>query len=341
MTELLNTLYVQTPGASLHLDGDTVRVALPEGGPRRTLPLLRLESIVVMGNIQVSSQLLSRCADDGRPIVWMSLGGRYRGRLDGPVRGNVLLRHAQHLTHTDRAARLEIARACVAGKVQNSRQVILKGARDVTGQRKNDLRTLAVDLEASLTAASAAPDIDTLLGVEGAAARAYFEALAILVRADTGLVFPGRVRRPPTDPVNALLSFLYGMVRSMVQGACEQVGLDPYVGFLHGIRPGKPALALDMMEEFRPVIADRLALTLVNRRQIGPRHFEKLEGGAVQLTEEGRKEVLTQWQLHRQKEHNHRVLGRRIPLPLLPSVQARLMARRLRGDLPGYLPWTV
>ncbi|NYI98243.1 CRISPR-associated protein Cas1 [Streptomonospora nanhaiensis] len=341
MTELLNTLYVQTPGASLHLDGDTVRIALPEpDSPRRTLPLLRLESIVVLGNVNVSGPLLARCAQDGRAVVWMSRGGRFLCRLAGPLRGNVLLRHAQHLAHADPATRLPIARACVAGKIQNSRQLVLKSARDATTS-KDSLRAIAADLEASLAAAGTAADIEVLMGVEGAAARAYFEALALMIRKDTGLSFPGRIKRPPTDPVNALLSFLYGLVRSGVHGACEQVGLDPYVGFLHGIRPGKPALALDLMEEFRPAVADRLALTLINRRQVGPGDFETMEGGAVQLTEEGRKTVLTAWQHNRQKERPHAVLGRRVALGLLPFVQARLMARTLRQELPGYLPWTA
>ncbi|GAB3474530.1 type I-C CRISPR-associated endonuclease Cas1c [Nocardiopsis coralliicola] len=340
MTELLNTLYVQTPGASLHLDSDTVRVALPEGGPRRSLPLLRLESIVVMGNVQVSSQLLSRCADDGRPVVWMSGGGRFRFRTDGPTRGNVLLRHAQHRAHDDASIRMEIAKACVAGKIQNSRQVLLKGARDTT-QHKISLREAAEDLAQSLKSAESAGDLDELMGVEGNAARVYFEMFALLVRPETGFAFPGRVKRPPTDPVNALLSFLYGLVRSMVHGACEQVGLDPYVGFLHGIRPGKPALALDLMEEFRSVLADRVALTLINRRQLGQEDFETLPGGAVQLTEEGRKTVLGYWQQQRARTYDHRVLDRKVPAALLPAVQARLMARHLRKDVPGYLPWTV
>ncbi|WP_017559350.1 type I-C CRISPR-associated endonuclease Cas1c [Nocardiopsis baichengensis] len=340
MTELLNTLYVQTPGASLHLDGDTVRIVLPETEGRTTLPLLRLESIVAMGEVHVTSPLQDRCAQDGRPIVWMTRGGRYRYRVEGPTRGNVLLRHCQHLAHADEAKRLEIARACVAGKIQNSRQVLLRGARDST-THKQELRDKAAALEGCLETAAEAADIGELFGAEGAAARAYFEAFALMVRPESGFTFPGRIKRPPTDPVNALLSFLYGLVRSTVHGACEQVGLDPYVGFLHGIRPGKPALALDMMEEFRAVIADRLALTLVNRRQVNPDHFETLPGGAVQLTEEGRKVVLSQWQQHRQKDQSHRVLGRRVQHALMPSVQARLMARHLRDELPGYVPWTV
>ncbi|KOX12668.1 type I-C CRISPR-associated endonuclease Cas1c [Nocardiopsis sp. NRRL B-16309] len=340
MTELLNTLYIQTPGASLHLEHDTVRVVIPDTPQRHVLPLRRLESIVVMGNIQVSSQLMSRCAEDGRPIVWMSRGGRFLNRTDGPTRGNVLLRHAQHLAHADPVARLGIAQACIAGKVQNSRQVVLRGARDAT-THKTRLREIAQTLAEAVDSLPDIQDVESVFGVEGNAARVYFEAFALMLRTDTGIDFPGRVKRPPTDPANALLSFLYGLTRSVVHGACEQVGLDPYIGFLHGLRPGKPALALDLMEELRPFTADRLALTLINRKQVRLDHFETLPGGAVQLTEEGRKQVLTQWQAHRKKEHPHRLLGRKVPVALLPAAQARILARHVRGDLPGYLPWTL
>src|SRR6266545_1893749 len=224
MTELLNTLYVQTPGASLYLEGDSVRVVIPDDPQRRTLPLRRLESIVAFGNIQVSAHLLSRCAADGRPVVWMTPGGRFLGRMDGPTRGNVLLRHAQHIAHADAAARLAIARACVAGKIQNSRQIILRGARDVNGGRQ-ELRDRGEDLACSLDGTKDAPHLDVLLGVEGQAARTYSGALGLLLRGDLDLMkFSGRVKRPATDPVNALLSFLYGLLRSAVHVAAEQVG---------------------------------------------------------------------------------------------------------------------
>ncbi|MFV2198737.1 type I-C CRISPR-associated endonuclease Cas1c [Nocardiopsis sp. LOL_012] len=340
MTELLNTLYIQTPGASLHLEHDTVRVVIPEVPQRHVLPLRRLESIVVMGNIQISSQLMSRCAEDGRPIVWMSRGGRFLNRTDGPTRGNVLLRHAQHLAHADPVQCLGIAQACVAGKIQNCRQVVLRAARDAPKHRTR-LREVAETLADAVESLSETEHVDSVFGVEGSAARVYFEAFALMLRTDTGIDFPGRVKRPATDPANALLSFLYGLTRSMVHGACEQVGLDPYIGFLHGLRPGKPALVLDLMEELRPVAADRIALTLVNRKQVRSDHFETLPGGAVQLTEEGRKEVLTQWQAHRKKEFAHRLLGRKVPMALLPAAQARILARHVRGDLPDYLPWTL
>ncbi|GAA1579300.1 type I-C CRISPR-associated endonuclease Cas1c [Actinomadura kijaniata] len=339
MTELLNTLYIQTQGASLYLEGDSVRVVIPDDPQRRTLPLRRLQEIVAFGNVQFSSPLLTRCATDGRPVVWMSAAGRFLSRMDGPTRGNVLLRHAQHLRHADPAATLPIAQAMLAGKLQNSRQLLLRGARD-SHRAQEEIRAYATAIAEAIPTLPDVQDLDELRGIEGNAARHYFSALRLLLRPDLDIPpFTGRIKRPPTDPTNALLSFLYGLTRSAVQGATEQVGLDPYVGFLHGLRPGKPALALDLMEELRAPIADRLALTLLNRRQIRAEHFETLPGGAVQLTEDGRKAVLTEWQTWKKREWPHRLLGRRVPAALLPSVQSRILARHLRGELPAYMPW--
>ncbi|MEV4254544.1 type I-C CRISPR-associated endonuclease Cas1c [Spirillospora sp. NPDC049652] len=341
MTELLNTLYVQTPGTSLFLEGDSVRVVLPEGGERRTLPLRRLQEIVAFGNIQFSSALLARCADDGRAVVWMSSTGRFLSRLDGPTRGNVLLRHAQHLAHAAPDNSLNVARAVLAGKLQNSRQLLLRGARD-SQEHQDEIRSHADAIADAISDLANPRDLDTLRGVEGNAARHYFTAFALLIRPGLDIApFPGRRRRPPTDPTNALLSFLYGLTRSTVHGATEQVGLDPYIGFLHGLRPAKPALALDLMEELRAPIADRLALTLLNRRQLRAEHFETLPGGAVQLTEDGRKKTLVEWQDWKKRDWPHRLLGRRVPAALLPSVQSRILARHLRGELPAYMPWMI
>jgi CRISP-associated protein Cas1 len=342
MIELLNTLYVQTQGASLYLDHDAVRVSVPDQPGHRSLPLRRLDSILVYGHVTISSELLARCADDGRAVIWMSISGRFLARADGPVRGNVLLRHAQHLAHADASRRLAIAQCCVAGKIQNSRQVLLRGARDATTPGQDELRGLAGSLAALLPPAQQAATLDELLGTEGSAARLYYHGFALLLRPEDGIPpFSLRTKRPPTDPVNAVLSFLYGLLRASIHGSTEQVGLDPYVGFLHGLRPGKPALALDLMEEYRPVFAGRLALTLFNRRQLRRDHFEYLPGGAVHLNEDGRKLVLTEWQRTRQREWPHRLLGRAIPASLLPGIQARILARHLRGELPGYLPWLV
>ncbi|MFI1585523.1 type I-C CRISPR-associated endonuclease Cas1c [Embleya sp. NPDC020630] len=339
-TEILNTLYVQTQGASLHLDEDSIRVALPDTPGRKTLPLRRIESIVVYGHINLSTELIARCADDNRPIVWMSRGGRFTARLEGPTRGNVLLRHAQHQVHDDDTARLEIARAFVAGKIRNSRRVLLRAARDATGSPQIGLRAAADELAEAVTWLPDAKDLTELMGLEGQAGRTYFAALPLALRKGTDFPpFTGRSRRPPTDPTNALISFLYGLLRNLAQGAAEQVGLDPYVGFLHSLRPAKPALALDLMEEFRPALADRLALTLINRRTLRVEHFDELPGGAWQLDENGRKIVFEGWQDTRRQEWDHPIAARPVPAGLLPVMQARILARHLRGELPGYLPW--
>jgi len=342
MTELLNTLYVQTQGAALFLDHDAVRVTVPDRPGHQALPLRRLDSIIAFGHVSISPDLLRRCAEDGRNVVWMSRSGRFLARVDGPVQGNVLLRHAQHLAHADPLRRLAVARCCVAGKIQNSRQMILRGARDATAQRQAELREIADELAAIIPALADIQGIDELLGTEGNAARIYYRGFAGLLRPAEGIPpFILRTKRPPTDPVNAVLSFLYGLLRTSIQGSAEEVGLDPYIGFLHGLRPRKPALALDLMEEYRPVFADRLALTLFNRRQLQSAHFEELPGGAVRLSEDGRKIVLYEWQQSMQREWLHGLLGRSVPAALLPSVQARLLARHLRGELPNYMPWLV
>ncbi|PWJ02194.1 subtype I-C CRISPR-associated endonuclease Cas1 [Streptomyces sp. NWU49] len=341
-TELLNTLYVQTQGTDLRLDQDTLRIHLPDTPGRRTLPLRRLNGIVVYGHINLSTELITRCAQDKRPVTWMSRGGRYLARLDGAVHGNVLLRHAQHQRHDDTDARLGIARNIVAGKIRNSRWILLRAARDAAPARREHVRNAAEDLAAAINKLCAAESIDVVMGTEGQAARTYFAALPHILSPATDLPpFTHRNRRPPTDPVNAALSFTYGLLRSLVHGALEQVGLDPYLGFLHGLRPGKPALALDLMEEFRPVLADRFALTQFNRRQLRANHFNHLSGGAVSLTEDGRKELIGAWQEWKTQTWDHPIAGREVPAGLLPVIQARILARHLRGELPGYLPWTA
>lgn len=340
MTELLNTLYVQTPGTSLHLDGDTVRIYHPDQKGRRLLPLARLDHLVLFSGVNITDELLLRCAEDGRSVSWLTGMGRFRARVAGPTSGNPLLRQSQHRAVEDRIHRLKIARAMVAGKIHNSRQVLLRSARDATGHRQTALRASAEVLAQRLDLLRKAEDLDEVLGVEGIAARDYFAALPHLISGRQWQVI-GRNKRPPTDPVNCLLSFLYGMLRVAVHGALEQVGLDPYIGFLHGIRPGKPALALDLMEEFRPLLVDRLAFTTLNRRELAEKDFEKLPNGAYRLTEDGRKTVLNAWQASRHRTWPHAQLKRDVEAGLLPLVQARLLARHLRGDLNTYQPWMV
>lgn len=342
MNELLNTLYAQTPGTSLHLEGDTVRIYHPEQTGRRLLPLARIDHLVLFGGVTASDDLLLRCADDGRSVTWLTGFGRFRARLTGPTRGSVVLRQTQHRVADDPIRSRTIARACIAGKAHNTRQTLLRAARDASKQRQEPLRAAAATIASHLVRIPDTESHDELLGLEGSIAREYFGRLPLLLTNDEmRRRFTSRERRPPTDPVNCLLSFLYGLLRSAVEGAAEQVGLDPYVGFLHTVRPGKPALALDLMEEFRPMLADRLALTLVNRGEVTSGDFDELPGGAVRLTDEGRQKVLSAWQHSRLRTWPHVLLGREVPAALLPLVQARILARHLRGDLDNYVPWTT
>lgn len=338
MRELLNVLYVQTQGAVLHLDHDTVRVEV-EGETRLRAPLIRLSGIVVFGRVTVTPFLIQRCAEDGRNLVWLTATGRFTARVEGETRGNVLLRRAQHLALSDQERTCAIARQIVAAKVQNSRNLLLRGAREVPGGRGAQLAEAAARLKACLEGLRTAPGLDEVRGAEGDAARAYFDGFWQMVRAGEGFESQGRSRRPPRDRVNAVLSFLYALVRSECAAALEGVGLDPQVGFLHALRPGRPALALDLMEELRPALADRLTLALINRKQLQASHFEEFPGGAVHLNDEGRRVVLTAYQQRKAEEVEHRVLKQKVPLGLVPHVQARLLARHLRNDLPDYPPF--
>lgn len=339
MHELLNTLYVTSQDALVRLDRDTVRVVV-EGENRARLPLLRLQAIAVFGRVTVTTPLIHRCAEDGRDVVWLTRRGRFRARLAGRALGNVLLRRAQHKALDDPDRTLAIARQCVAGKVQNARLLLMRSARDRPGEEdERELRAAASQLEAILADLPAAADLDALRGAEGLAARAYFAVFGRMVQDRPAFVPGGRTRRPPRDRANALLSFLYALLRSECEAAIEGVGLDPQVGFLHGLRPGRPALALDLMEELRPAVADRLALRMINRRQIRSQHFEETPGGAVSLTDDGRRAALSAYAKHKERAVRHRLLEQKVPLGLVPHVQARLLARHLRGDLAHYLPY--
>lgn len=340
MHELLNVLYVQTQGAVLHLDHDTVQVKI-ERETKLRVPLMRLSGIAVFGQVTVTPFLIQRCAEDGRSLVWLSRNGRFKARVEGPQRGNVLLRRVQHLVLSELDGPFRIARQIVAAKIQNSRQVLLRAAREATESiDKQALSAAAARLVAALDRLKCSRDLNDVRGAEGEAARAYFDVFGYMVRVDReNFGMDGRTRRPPRDRVNAVISFLYALVRGECSAALEGVGLDPQVGYLHALRPGRPALALDLMEEFRPVLADRLAITLVNRRQLQADHFDQLPGGAVHLNDDGRKVVLTAYQKRKEETLQHRVLKQDLPLGLVPHVQARLLARYLRGDLTEYPPF--
>ncbi|MCG8350079.1 MAG: type I-C CRISPR-associated endonuclease Cas1c [Chloroflexales bacterium] len=340
MRELLNVLYVQTQGAVLHLDHDTVRIAV-ERETKLRLPLGRLSGIVVFGQVTVTPFLIQRCAEDGRRLVWLSRTGRFTARVEGPQRGNVLLRRAQHLALSDAAHAVTLARQIVAAKIQNSRATMLRAAREVKQtDDANALREASARLAAALERLKAIDDMDTIRGVEGEAARTYFDAFGCMVRGDREVfTMDGRTRRPPRDRVNALMSFLYALVQAECSAALEGVGLDPQVGYLHALRPGKPSLALDLMEELRAPFADRLALTLINRKQVQAEHFDEHPGGAVLLNDDGRKIVLTAYQQRKEEIINLRVIKQETPIGLVPHIQARLLARHLRGDLSHYPPF--
>lgn len=340
MKTLLNTLYVQTQGAYLHLDHETLKVEV-EGQMRLQVPLHHLGAIVLFGDILVSPALLARCAADGRGVTWLSRGGRFQARLEGPVSGNVLLRRAQHEALSDPGRTLDIARQVVAGKVKNLRNSVLRSAREAEpAADRAALSATAEFLAETLQRLPGAPDLNSLRGLEGEASRAYFATFRHMILGDRQVFsFESRSRRPPLDPVNALLSFLYALLLSDCTAAAQGVGLDPQVGFLHALRSGRPSLGLDLMEELRPVLADRLALTLINRRQVTAKDFDRRPGGAVLLNESGRKTVVVAYQERKQEEITHPVARQKLPLGLVPHLQARFLARHLRGELPGYPPY--
>ncbi len=340
MHQLLNTLYVTTPEAYVRLDHETLRVEV-EKETRLQVPLHHIGAMVCFGDVLISPALLHRCADDGRSVVLLDRNGRFKGRLEGPVSGNVLLRKAQHEAVSSADRSLAIARHIVAGKIQNTRQIVLRAARETENpQDSASLKETAQALANALDQAATATDLDQLRGFEGEAARQHFSSFSCMVREDRDTFqLNGRNRRPPRDPINALLSFLYALLLSDCVAAAEGVGLDPQMGFLHALRPGRPALGLDLMEELRSVIAERIALTLINRRQITAKHFVTRPGGAVYLGDDGRKEVVVAYQKRKQEEVQHPVLEQKMPVGLIPHVQARLLARMLRGDVDTYVPY--
>ena len=336
-----NTVYIMAQGAYAHLDNDTLRIDI-ERETKLRVPLHHVGALVCFGNVLVSPFLMHRCADEGKAVVFLSQSGRFKARLEGPVSGNVLLRQAQHRRLASADFCLAVAKSCIAGKLKNCRQVLQRGARE--NGREEDSATLtptADELGRALTRLEHAPDLDAVRGIEGDAAKRYFVVLGLIVRPDARAAFAmnGRSRRPPLDRMNAMLSFLYAMLMNDVRSAVESVGLDPQIGFLHAVRPGRAALALDLMEEFRPLLADRLALTLINRRQIAADDFLERPGGAVTLKEDARKAVVTAYQERKQETLMHPLLESSLALGMAPFVQARLLARAVRGDVEAYLPF--
>lgn len=342
MKTLLNTLYLTTPGAYVHLDNDTLRVEV-ERETRLRVPLHHIGAVVTFGNeVLISPAAMMALAAAGKSLVICDRNGRFKARLEGETQGNVLLRQVQWQRITDPDFALDMAKAFIAGKLRNGRQVMLRGAREA--KRTEDAEKLtrcALNLAASLRAIKGAGSLDIARGIEGEAARGYFAHLPALLREDqrNDFAMNGRTRRPPLDRFNALLSFLYSMLMNDCHSACEAAGLDPQAGFLHTLRPGRAALALDLMEEFRPLLADRLALSLINRGQLRAGDFDLRTGGAVQLHDDARKVLIVAYQERKQDEVTHPLLGQKGALGVMPHLQARLLARILRGDGDGYMPF--
>jgi CRISPR-associated protein Cas1 len=335
MKQHLNTLFVTTDGAYLIKDAEAVAVRI-DGQIRLRVPLHNLGAIVCFGGIGCTPPLMAACAKAGVAISFLTTAGRFLARVAGFTPGNVLLRREQYRRADDPQAAAAIARNMVLAKVANSRSVLLRAARDrPESPAAESLRAIAARLLNVLDDVQATADLDRLRGLEGDAAQAYFGVFNGLIT-NAAFVFNGRTRRPPQDNVNALLSFLYSMLTQDARAACEAAGLDPAVGYLHADRPGRPSLALDLIEEFRAFIADRVALTLVNRQQVRSEGFTRDDAGGVTMDDDTRKTVLTVYQQRKQETLVHPFIGEETTIGLLVHLQARLLARFLRGELDAY-----
>lgn len=346
MKHILNVLYVTLPESYLALEGETVLVRKEDKAAGKMvtamrLPLHNLEAIVCFNYLGVSPALMGACAERNIDLCFLTPHGRFQARVVGRVKGNVLLRKKQYQVSENEAESTSIARSFLIGKLANCRKVIERAIRDhamlvdkeALAQASGALRETLKELPGCCSAGN-------LMGFEGSAAKTYFGVLdQLILQQKEAFFFRERSRRPPMDNMNAVLSFLYTLLTNEAAAALEAVGLDPYVGFLHQDRPGRPSLALDLIEEMRPVFADRLALTLVNRKQIFGKGFTEKENGGILMDEDTRKKVLTAWQERKRETILHPYLQEKIEFGLIPYVQALLLARYLRGDLDAYPPF--
>lgn len=339
-----NTIYVTTDGALLRKDGANI-VMLVDGEEGGRVPGHMLDSIVCLGRVTLTQPLIGFCSELGITVSYLSSNGRFLARLEGPVSGNVLLRKEQYRRSEVPLECSGIIQSVLAGKIYNQRAVIRRSLRDHAEKMPSSVSGRLTEVERQfsrlLKRLPGEWDSDRLRGIEGDAGRIYFSIFDSLIRARKGerLRFNGRSRRPPMDEVNAMLSFLYTLLVHDCRSALEAVGLDPQMGFLHRPKPGRPSLALDLLEEFRPVLADRLVLTVVNRGQIDRKDFTVMETGAVTMTDKGRKRLLTAYQERKQDELQHPFLKEKTTVGLLPMLQAQLLARHLRGDIDAYPPF--
>lgn len=340
MKKIGNVLYVTTPEAYLSLDGENVVIKRDKEAITR-LPLHNLENIVCFNYLGTSPALMGACVERNVGLCFLTPNGRFQARVSGKVKGNVLLRKKQYAVSEREVERVPIAASFLLGKIANGRRVIERAIRDHAMLVDVEALTIAsAYLKETLRAIRTCRSTADLMGFEGSAAKLYFGVFGQLVlQQRKDFPFTGRSRRPPLDNLNSLLSFLYTLLTNEVTSALEAVGLDPYVGFLHRDRPGRPSLALDLMEEMRPVFADRLALSLINRKQISAKGFSQKESGGILMDDGTRKTVLTAWQERKKEGIVHPYLKERIPFGLIPHVQALLLARHLRGDLDAYPPF--
>ena len=334
MRKLLNTLYVTTPEAYLSKDGQNVVVSVKQEEVFR-IPAINIEGIVTFGYMGASPGVMKLCSDNGISLTFLSPQGRFISRVQGATKGNVLLRKKQYQLSDDASWSLHVVRLMIGGKIQNYRNILRRYIRDY-GENEDINRAVQV-LERAKRDALKAQDKTELIGYEGMASNAYFEVLPILIlNQKTDFPFHGRNRRPPKDAVNAMLSFAYTLIANDVAAALETVGLDPYVGFLHTLRPGRTSLALDMMEELRAYLADRLVLSLINRKQISGKGFVEHGDNGIVMDEDIRKGVLLAWQKRKKETIIHPYLNESVPIGLIPYIQAMLLARFLRNDLDNY-----
>ena len=342
MKKLLNTLFVTTQGAYLSKEGETVVVSVDKEVKLR-IPIHTLGGIVCFGNVLCSPFLMGFCAENGVGLSFLSEYGRFLARVQGPVSGNVLLRREQYRRADDPEFSAGMARMALTGKIANSRTVLQRAMRDHGGKESMDTERVSLvvkRLTSYLSRLENDNSLDVVRGFEGDAAHTYFSVFdQLIVAQKDGFQFVERNRRPPLDNVNCLLSFVYTLLVHDIRSALESVGLDPAVGFLHRDRPGRPGLALDIMEEFRPFIADRLALSLINLKQVHAKGFIKMDSGAVLMNDQTRKTVLVAYQERKREQIHHPFIDEKVPIGILFHVQALLLARYLRGDIDGYPPF--
>jgi len=337
MRKLLNTLYITTPESYLSRDGENIVVKV-ENQEKFRIPAHNIEGIVCFNYMGASPGLMALCAENNIALSFLTSGGKFLGRVSGPVSGNVLLRRKQYRVADNKEFALSISKLFIGGKISNCRNILMRSQRDHgIEQNSNDYNKAISSLLTKQKQLQYAANADILRGIEGEAAQTYFGLFNhMIVMQKDQFAMNGRNRRPPLDNVNALLSFVYVLLMHEVRAALESVGLDPCVGFLHTDRPGRPSLALDLMEELRPYLADRLVLSLINRKQVSSSGFTNREVGGVLMDDSTRKEVLLAWQKRKQEEILHPYLQIKVPVGLIPYCQALLLARYLRGDIENY-----